>query len=194
MLRIPILDWRTNEVTEMKVKGWKITIYRDQSLGKNKGKAIIAKGPIEFVLTRIDNDFVQLEKWTNHNLVETKLYHADGVNNCHGMVYINDHSEPKRCYAFWRSNELQTLLDSVGIDRLVFSKSTEDTFDYETPKTSDEGYGFQTDGAITEMEGDFYHIYSAKYFFRRDCENGNILVLSRNYDVEYLTKELLQNY
>lgn len=196
MWRIPIFGTRMSDVTDMRVKGWQISIYKN-GRGTLKGvtttdivgNVTMSKNRVQFVLKQVDQ-MVYLYKLVDNVLVSEspKHYQADGSEGCEGTIFINDHSNPEKCYAFWRSKELQSLMDSCGIDRLSFSKSNEETFDYAIPITG-EGYDFLTDGSVTkEVESNVYKIFNASYL----CKPAeSTLMLSQKYDINKVSKQLI---
>jgi hypothetical protein len=189
MLRIIINDPNKTDVKDMFSKGgWKISIYRDKADKKGGIFVTIKKGNIEFQLYQIDGNEVELKKFVDLNCVDTKRYSTDGVENCEGTIFLNDHSDPRRCYAFWRNKELQLLMDSIGIEKITFSKSFDETFDLEVPKTSDEGYPFITDGTVALNSDNVYEIYGATYVIKRD---NSEIIMTHKYNIENLSKKLL---
>ena len=193
MLKIPILGFRKSDVTKMSVKGWKVEIYRD-NVGF-KGHVTFAKGNTSFTLTQVDLENIELEKWVDNQLVETKHYGADGCENCEGTVYINDHSDPKRCYAFWRSKELQSFLDSCGIEKLTFSRSDQPKFEYEISTNANDyervGYPFYTDGIITtDYSRCTYSVFDATYIWKPETEE---LIISQSYNIDQLASVLIDH-
>ena len=198
MLRILVFDPNRSDVTDMSVKGWKVSIYRDRDHGGMGGSVTIRKGLIEFRLLQTSPNTVELKKFVDNNCVDTKMYDTDGCVNCEGTVLINDHSDPKRCYAFWRNKELQTLLDSLGVEKMTFAKSTIvglNKFDYDIPvKEGTEGFDFYTDGSISlEEETGTRKIFGATYVFRKNDENGKggELIITNGYDINKLSDILL---
>ena len=176
------------DAVEVKIRGnWLLRIFRDE-LGTNTHYSI-EKGIVRYELYQED-DKVILEKYVDNQFIETKKYRSDGVENCEGTVFLNDHSNPKRCYAFWRSKELLNLIDSVGAKRLLFAKSLTELFDYEVEKNC-EGYDFVTDGKVTyQSDTNTYQIFGASYVYRPVAAE---LILSPIYNIEYVTSNILRD-
>lgn len=189
MLKILVFDIKKSDVTDMSVKGWKVSIYRDRE-GGYSGYVTIEKGRVRFTLSHESANDVILKKFVDNTCVDTKKYGTDGVKNCEGTVFINDHTDPKRVYAFWRNKEIQTLMDSAGIEKIAFAKSADKTFDYEIEKTG-EGYTFFTDGKVTEeAETNKYKIFGATYLFKTETKE---LILIQDYDINEISTKLLKD-
>jgi len=188
MIKILVFDIKKSDVTDMSVKGWRVSIYRDKE-GGYSGYVTVEKGNVKFTLTHESSDDVLLKKYVDNTCVDTKRYGTDGVKNCEGTLFINDHTDSKRVYAFWRNKELQNLMDSAGVEKLSFSKSPEPTFDYEIKRTG-EGFGFYTDGHITETENGTCKIFGATYLFKLQDKE---LIMIQQYDINKISESLMKD-
>ena len=161
---------------------------------KNHGKSV------RFTICRSDdNSEVLLKKFydyydekgnrINTERLEVKHYNPDGVEDCEGTIFINDHSDPDRIYAFWRSKELQNLMDSKGIEKLSFRKDGDSTFDMTIEKSEGEGFTFETDGNVTTTDTGDKAIFGASYVYKNDTHE---LILIQGYNIEKLTVDLLK--
>jgi hypothetical protein len=197
MIRILIFDLKKSDITSMSVRGWHVvmekeevraTIYRDFKPYNTR---------VRFVLEPAIDGGVVLKRYHDifndkGDIVETirkevKHYATDGVKNCEGTLFINDHSIPDRIYGFWRNRELQSLMDSKGIEKLSFRKEESDTFDMTIENNSDV-LEFETDGFVTKNDDNTCGVFGATYVYRITT---NELILSQKYDIEKLTEKLL---
>lgn len=187
MLRIPINDANKSDVIGKAIRGgWRMSIYHD---GGKLSYLHVVRGTIEFTLKQLDKDTVELKKFIDNTCVDTKTYGTDGVENCEGTLLINEHSDPKRCYAFWRNRELYCLMESCGVLKLMFAKTSEATFEYEIDSPDKEGFKFYTDGQISRDDDNKIHIFGATYLFKQEEKE---LIVSHSYNIEELSKSLIK--
>ena len=145
MIKIKISCKTESDVSTYIARDWTIKMFR----GYSHGEFFVAeKDNIQFVVRETDDGRISLEKLVNGEPIDTKFAASDGCG-IGGTLYINDHREPERCYAFFRNEKLQDLLDCFGIPKLIFQKTSvgSDHFvmGYETHSTEDE---IITDGTI----------------------------------------------
>lgn len=183
MIKIKISCKTESDVSTYIARDWTIKMFR----GYSHGEFFVAeKDNIQFVVRETDDGRISLEKLVNGEPIDTKFAASDGCG-IGGTLYINDHREPERCYAFFRNEKLQDLLDCFGIPKLIFQKTSvgSDHFvmGYETHSTEDE---IITDGTI-EDNGDTRSISNAGYVY--DVMAG-LMILPQKYDIPAIIQSL----
>ena len=196
MIKILLFESRLSDVTEMSVKGWKITIDRDKA--HDQSFITVEKNGIKFTIDSTQSDdWIVLKKYYCNTCVDTKKYQTDGCRNAEGILFICDSADEKKTYAFWRNQELQILLESAGIERVSFKKDADETFDMTVYDSHDQlgAYTFKTDGALStviETEystmKDMTKVVGATYVYLME---SNKLILSQHYDLEAMAQGLL---
>ena len=183
MIKIKISCKTESDVSTYIARDWSVKMFR----GYTHGEFFVAeKDNIQFVVRETDDGRISLEKLVNGEPIDTKFAASDGCG-IGGTLYINDHREPERCYAFFRNEKLQDLLDCFGIPKLIFQKTSvgSDHFvmGYETQSTEEE---IITDGTI-EDNGDTRSISNAGYVY--DVMAG-LMILPQKYDIPAIIQSL----
>lgn len=183
MIKIKISCKTESDVSTYIARDWTVKMFR----GYTHGEFFVAeKDTIQFVVRETDDGRISLEKLVNGEPIDTKFAASDGCG-IGGTLYINDHREPERCYAFFRNEKLQDLLDCFGIPKLIFQKTSvgSDHFvmGYETHSTEDE---IITDGTI-EDNGETRSVSNAGYVY--DVMAG-LMILPQKYDIPAIIQSL----
>lgn len=178
MIKIKILSYIQSDVSRMIARGWDIRVYRDRE--NNTGSSVTAeKGVVKFMITQKDDgEHIVLKKFVNETCVDTKEYRRDGTEQCEGTLFINDHSDPTKVYAFFRNDKLQNLMECVGIERLLFVRNSAEYID-EMPMKD----GIKTDGTIEDGK-----ITNATFIFSEDTHE---LMTVQNYNINKMEEVLL---
>lgn len=183
MIKIKVSTKESSDVTQYVAREWTVKVYRSYRGGEF---FTAEKGPIQFVVKE-DDDEVTVTKFVNGESADVKRSHADhcGVG---GTLYINDHKDPARCYAFFRNERIQSLIDYFQIPKLLFQKDSDTTIDEWT--TTSPASEILTDGIVTDVDIDGIMgvlVDEAKFIY--DAKTM-ILLIPQNYDLDYIESEL----
>ena len=186
MIKIFLFNPLKSDVGQMRVRGW------DVDIKKNDDGFIITvtRNQIKFVLYNAQDNTLKLMKYIGDSPdpVERKPYYLGNSKTCEGILYINEHSIPSKCYAFWRPQELENLMASCGLEKLSFRKDQETKFNMILDHF-DEGFNFITDGKFSTSE-DQQHVEIFDATYVADL-NRKELILVQQYDIEELSEKIL---
>ena len=185
MIRIRINQKKVSDVTSMNAKGWRVSIYRDAN--PLNEMVTVEKDAIKFMLNImhpavVQNgtsahtvNAVQIKKYVHGYFTDSKIF-MDTGSGINGTICISEGKSVETTYAFFRSEELQELIDEFGLKRVSFPKDTKEyKFDkiIQSPATIPETKAnipnFHTDGTYekikTESGGTAWKISGATYVY-----------------------------
>ena len=185
MIRIRINKKKVSDVTSMNAKGWRISIYRDPN--PLNEMVTVEKDAIKFILdimhpAVVQNgtsahtvNAVQIRKYVHGDFKDSKLF-MDTGSGINGTICISEGKCVETTYAFFRSEELQELIDEFGLKRVSFPKDNKEyKFDKiiqspaNIPETKANIPNFHTDGTYekikTESGGTAWKISGATYVY-----------------------------
>ena len=178
MIKVKILSPSESDVLKMEVRGWTVKITHDN--GNKRDIVFVIKGNIKFRLTSVwHSNVATLEKVVNGDVIDVKSTTTFG-NGIVGTLYINDHSCPDKCYAFFRTRTIVDLMDKHEIYKVTFSEPSENGVikDY---YFDDKGgvCSIISDGEINRvLEGGFkpaFQVRNATWIY---SPNGELILLS----------------
>lgn len=126
MIKIKILSPSESDVLKMEVRGWTVKITHDN--GNERDVVFIIKGRIKFRLTAYwKSPTATLEKVIDGEVVDVKstTTFSQGIV---GTIFINDHSDPDKCYAFFRTRKIVDLMDKHEIYKVTFAEPSANGF------------------------------------------------------------------
>ena len=178
MIKVQILSPSESDVLKMECRGWTIKITHDN--GNQRDIVFVIKGNIKFRLTaEWHSNVATLEKVVDGNVIDVKSTTTFGQGVV-GTLYINDHSTPEKCYAFFRTRKLVDLMDKHEIYKISFTEPSDNGViqDYHY---DDKGgaCAIISDGEINRvLEGGFkpaFQVRNATWIY---SPNGELVLLS----------------
>lgn len=179
MIKVKILSPSETDVLKMECRGWTIKVTHDN--GNRRDIVFVIKDNIKFRLTaEWHSNIATLEKVVNGDVIDTKSTTTFGQGVV-GTLYINDHSNPEKCYAFFRTRRLVDLMDKHEIYKISFAEPSANGFikDYFFDDTGGGVCHFSSDGEIHRvLEGGFkpaFQISNARWIY---SPNGELILIS----------------
>lgn len=133
MIRIRINPKKASDVTTMYAKGWRVSIFREAK--SENEMVVVEKDVLRFVMTimsmnRADEgeppvriQAVQIKKFVHGYFVDSRIF-LDTGSGINGTICISEGRTVETTYAFFRSEELQKLIEEFDIKRVAFPKDT----------------------------------------------------------------------
>lgn len=185
MIRIRINQKKVSDVTSMNAKGWRVSIFRE-SIAVNE-MVTVEKDAIKFMLNImhpavVQNgtgahtvNAVQIRKYVHGYFTDSKIF-MDTGSGINGTICISEGRSVETTYAFFRSEELQKIIDDYGLKKVSFPKDiTGYVFDKivpspaNLPETKASLPPFHTDGSYekykTEDGNIAWRIHGASYVY-----------------------------
>jgi len=185
MIRIRINQKKVSDVTSMNAKGWRVSIYRDAN--PLNEMATVEKDAIKFMLSIMHPavlqngtsahtvNAVQIKKYVHGYFTDSKIF-MDTGSGINGTICISEGKCVETTYAFFRSEELQKIIDDYGLKRVSFPKDISGySFDKivpspaNLPETKASLPPFHTDGSYekykTEDGNVAWRIHGASYVY-----------------------------
>lgn len=186
MIRIRINQKKVSDVTSMNAKGWRVSIFRE-SIAINE-MVTVEKDAIKFVVSIMNVNrskpedhlvhnvnAVQIRKYVHGYYTDSKIF-LDTGSGINGTICISEGRSVETTYAFFRSEELQELIDDYGLKRVSFPKDISGyLFDKivpspaNLPETKASLPPFHTDGSYEKYkteDGDIaWRIHGASYVY-----------------------------
>ena len=203
MVKIKIDSKKLSDVSDMRAKGWHISIFRSD----DGDFIIVEKKDVRFKLGIITNDngekCVEVTKFLHGVQKDTKLFDENGVGLC-GTICISEGKLDEETYAFFRNQKLQDIIEEFSLKRIVFPREAGNTFekdvyhDYYKSRQSKDMPTFHTDGTYEQVESKIkgiaqWHIVNATYVYEY---NSATLTIPQKYDVDKvrtILNEILNN-
>ena len=186
MIKIRICSPAETDVNKMEVRGWTVKVTHDNR--QERDVVYIIKNDVKFRLIAGWHDTTAvIEKSVGGKFVESKTtttFH-DGIV---GTIYVNDHSNPEKCYAYFRTRKIVDLMERLGVYRVLFGEP-DSTGMINNYKINDKGGDIElvTDGTVTRtLEGGFnpiFEVMNATYIYN---PSDRTLTIASNIDAETL--------
>ena len=177
MLKIKVSTKEKSDVTRYFARNWSIQVFRNYKTGEY---FVAERDNIQFVVNEDDDGMVVVTKYIDGIAIDQKTVKSD---NCGigGTLYINDHRDIEKIYAFFRNERLQDLLDHYGITKLTFMGDSEIP-EYRT---------LSTNVIVGQKTYDWnpHFIKNAKFIYDVD---KTTLILPHNYDIEYIEQSIVK--
>ena len=198
MIRIRINPKKMSDVTTMIAKGWRVSIYREPD--PLNESVTVEKDAIKFMIKIIDCILeesatpvtaVEIRKYVHGYLSDTRTFYDTG-SHINGMIGISEGRTVETTYAFFRSEELQDIVDEFGLKKVVFPKTAHDRkldkvvlSPHYFPENKSGIPPFHTDGKYNKHSSDTdavnWQIWDATYVYEY---NTCTLSLPWKYDPE----------
>ena len=191
-IKFKIVSKNISDVTDMTAKGWRASVFRDLALKDEF--VVISKDRIKFnVSVNAENKQIVVDRYIDGKKIDYKRFHDTG-NGINGMIFIVEDDEIEKTYAFFRTEELQDLIETYHLHKVIIAKQAGDVFELTIPATRDDHAAsadvyptmppFHTDGTFElDSENNTWHIANATYVY--DYQN-QVLTIPQVYDPDKL--------
>ena len=182
MIKIKINKRNLSDVTEMFAKGWRASVFRGEDFRDDF--VIVSKERIKFEI-RVDSEShnVIINRFVDGRKMDAKKFYDTGVG-INGNICILEADALEQTYCFFRTNELQRLIDVYSLKKVLFAKQSGDKFNF-TYQSSDNP-DVRTDGEIIrgiENGKMVIEVKDATYIYDF---TGSVLIIPQVYDPEKL--------
>ena len=195
MTKIKVTKRMESDVTEMFANGWRVSVFRHDDFRYDF--LVISKDRIRFEI-RPDKEThcIIVSRFVDGKKVDYKKFYDTGLGVTGTVCILEDTMD--NTYCFFRTEDLQQLIDTYRLKKVLFAKQAGEKFTYTmmyNPELHKNSFApIHTDGTMTNkmIEGkDSIEIVDATYVYDA---SQSILVIPQVYNPETihaLMKEII---
>lgn len=125
--KIKIDSATKSDVISMTMRGgWKVHIYRNPD-DEKKDFVTVTRDPHRFHMY-IDDNCIVIDRYFDGRKMDTKRFHDTG-SGINGLLFISENPISNLTYAYFRTEQLQSIMDDFDIVRVEIAKEPGVTFD-----------------------------------------------------------------
>ena len=150
MIRIKINPDDKSSVINMTARGgWKVTIFRDSNDSKRDFVTVLRE-PVRFHL-HIEGETVVLDRYVDGKRIDTKKFYDTG-SGINGTICISENPQANTIYGYFRTDELQTIIEDFELKRIEIAKEPGKTMTKTIAGNGSTVPPFHTDGTYEEQK------------------------------------------
>lgn len=200
MIKVKVNGQHESDVSEMNAQGWNVCVYREP---RHQSMDFITahKGEFRFVVYCTADDegdpMICIKKYLNGVCRESKKFYNPN-NSINGLLFISEGKTPETTYAFFRNEDLQSIMDEFDVRKIVFpakdgERFTKVVYDNDTVKASPPP--FHTDGIYDIIDEGIinglrkYEVHGASYIYEY---RTSVLTIPWKYDCGKIREQLAE--